>query len=95
MADPFAFLVANILHPVRLDIVNGDVITGVLLSLDDSNNVLLSHWTCDHVQNHQAEDNGPALKRGRSEVAVPSEGIRFIRGSQIKSMGLKVPAAAV
>ncbi|CAD2222464.1 LSM domain containing protein, putative [Angomonas deanei] len=105
MADPFSFLVENLHKKVHVHVVNGDVITGVLLSVDEHCNVLLERFTSQAVTKGEAREGGvitvgmaTGSADGRKKVKQESsltmykdaDTIRFIRGSVIKYIKLAI-----
>lgn len=73
MSDPFGFLEANIHREVRVRTLHHATLTGTLLSVDDFGNLMLRDWTATGC---------PPLQ------SAPSPHIRFVRGSQVKSISV-------
>ncbi|CCW61342.1 unnamed protein product [Phytomonas sp. EM1] len=97
MTDPFTFLIENLHKHVKVCTVNGDVIDGELICVDDFNNILIQHWQCA-----QPDDASNTIRNNnRDEILKHSDGIhigtvsgsfsiRFVRGEQIKHIALNV-----
>lgn len=102
MADPFHFLVANLHKPVSVRVANGDRVGGILTSVDDYSNILLSEWVSSAATTGQFDETHPEGGRkaarkqrrghGAEEDREDNPSIRFIRGSEIKSISFSVAA---
>lgn len=100
MADPFGFLVANIGQPVTVRVSNADRVTGLLLSVDDFNNLMLGEWAVVSDDGSNASNSNSSNstnvsrkgKRTRGDADADAPSIRFIRGSEVRSISFAVAA---